>query len=248
MSLPVRVALRRPLTALLFIVPLASCGGGDDGDPAPAPPAPAPAPAPTPGPTPPPPPPAPPPAPTPAPSPAGIPPLLPPVPLRATSPDIGRTLWPDGPTGPAASGSRLANLPCGINHDNIGYHIHSHVAIYLNGEPLKLPREIGIGGPQAAAPGCLYPLHTHDGTGVVHVESEASERFYLGQFFALWGQPLSATNIAGLTGLPIVYYVIDGPRVVRHTGDPATIEFFSNRNIAIQVGTPLTAVPTYRYD
>jgi hypothetical protein len=177
-----------------------------------------------------------------------VPPLLPSQQLMLGDPDLGRPTWPNGPTGPAATGTRVNGLPCGITHDNIGYHIHSHVAIYLNGQPLKLPNNIGIGGPQAAAPGCMYAVHTHDGTGIVHIESIETERFFLGQLFALWGQPLTATNVAGLSGMPVVFYIVDGRSAMRYTGDPTLIEFLPGRNIAIQIGTPLTALPTYHYN
>lgn len=163
-------------------------------------------------------------------------------------PPLGRAFWPAGPTGPAATGQQIGSFPCGITHDNIGYHIHVHLAIYLNGEALQIPNNLGIGGPQAPRPGCMYALHTHDATGVLHIESITTERFFLGQFFQIWGQPLSATNIAGISGQPIVFYVVDGRNAVRYMGDPAQIEFLPGRNIAIQIGTPLTALPTYRYN
>jgi hypothetical protein len=41
----------------------------------------------------------------------------------------------------------------------------------------------------------FYYLHTHDDTGVIHIESPTSTEYTLGQFFAEWNQTLSSTQI-----------------------------------------------------
>lgn len=93
----------------------------------------------------------------------------------------------------------------------------------------------------------MYALHTHDSIGIIHVENPTPARFTLGQFFALWGQPLAADNVAGITGLPIVLWIDNGTTVTRYTGDFAEVELIAGRGITFQIGSPLTAIPTYRY-
>jgi hypothetical protein len=167
-------------------------------------------------------------------------------------PPLGAVNWPDGPVGPTVNGATVGAFPCGIRHDAISYHIHVHVSIFLNGTRLRIPSSLGIAGPNAPSPLCMYALHTHDSTGIVHAENPVPARFTLGQFFSLWGQPLTDANVAGLTGLPLVVWLVDRNdsnqlTLTRHTGDPAEIEFVPRRNIVLQLGTPLTQIQPYRY-
>jgi hypothetical protein len=192
--------------------------------------------------------PAPAPAPTPEPA-AAAPTLLPALRLNANSPDFGVAQWPVGPgIGAATAGTTVSSIPCGLNLARITYHVHPHLRILLDGQPLQIPREIGIGGPRAPAPGCLYGIHTHDGSGVLHAEWETPRNFTLGQFFQIWGQPLSRTQVADLTNARIVFWVIDGTSISEWTGNPADIELRSNRNIVIQVGAQPATIQVFTYD
>lgn len=106
---------------------------------------------------------------------------------------------------------------------------------------LAIPERIGL------VSGCTYDLHTHDATGIIHVESPAYKRFTLGQLFAVWGQPLTYSNVAGITGMPVKIYVNDGSDLREHTGDPGDIELTSRRSITIVVGTPVATIPSYTW-
>src|SRR5690349_17379026 len=55
----------------------------------------------------------------------------------------------------------VSGVGCLINED---FHQHSLVSIYKEGVRQGLPDNIGRGG-------CTYELHTHDGTGVVNIET-----------------------------------------------------------------------------
>ena len=66
-------------------------------------------------------------------------------------------------------------------------HIHAHLTMYINGAKSLLPALVGI--PTDASSGstvCFYWLHTHDQTGVVHIEAPVNETFELGQFLDVW--------------------------------------------------------------
>jgi hypothetical protein len=71
--------------------------------------------------------------------------------------------------------------------------------------------------------------------------------FTLGQLFSIWGQPLSSSDVAGLTGMPVVVYVTDNGTVTQNTGDWSAIELRSHRLITIQVGTAITQIPNYTW-
>lgn len=207
---------------------LVACGGGDDAAPKTAandPPA-APAPAP---------------APTPTPAPAPTPPSDPAPPKDIVlEPGYTKlyTTLDSTPHWPAWSHTGTAvvdGVGCAKNED---YHIHALLSIYQDGIRLGLPDSIGRGG------GCSYEMHTHDITGILHVETDVPKAFTLGQFFALWGQSLSTAAVAGLPGKP-AFYLIDKEQVVRFTGDPATIVLNAHREIVIVTGTPPVLVPRY---
>lgn len=126
------------------------------------------------------------------------------------------------------------------------YHAHSHLAIYKDGVRLAIPQLIGVvGNDEVFSTTCFYPLHTHDMTGTLHIEPLNYDRQTLGQFFNIWGQPLTRTNVAGQLNTPVVVYVRDGGNLRIYQGDPAAIELKSYRSIVIQLGTPLTEVPSF---
>lgn len=85
-------------------------------------------------------------------------------------------------------------------------------------------------------------------SGVVDGYSTAYKRLTLGDMFAVWGQPLSWTNVAGFSGQPVVIYIEDNGVLRQHAGDPGDIEFMPSRSITIQIGTPLNEIPVYKWD
>lgn len=94
---------------------------------------------------------------------------------------------------------RLAafNFP---NQSDIGYHEHAKLFIYVNGKPITIPANFGI-DPQGRF---LAPLHTHDTTGVIHMESEKAYPFTLGEAIDIWGVKFTDTQLgaykAGVDG------------------------------------------------
>ena len=132
------------------------------------------------------------------------------------------------------------------NTFNFTYHVHSHLSIFRDGVRLAIPEQIGIVGDEnVPSSRCEYALHTHDATGQLHTEAFNAATNTLGQFFNIWGQPLSRTNIAGQTNMPVVVYIRDGGNLRKYQGDLASIELRSYRSIVIQLGTPLNEIPAY---
>ena len=82
---------------------------------------------------------------------------------------------------------------------------------------------------------------------MIHIETDVPKVFKLAQFFALWRQPFSATNVAGLAG-PYRYYLIENGLLTRFTGDPASLELKAYREIVILTGSkPPAVLPKYRW-
>ena len=72
--------------------------------------------------------------------------------------------------------------------------------------------------------------------------------FTLGELFAIWGQPLTNTNVAGVTGLPVEIYVTDnGTSTKVEDTDWSSIELKPHREITIELGTPLTEIPNFTW-
>lgn len=80
-------------------------------------------------------------------------------------------------------GTNVACLPNG--HQQLAIHIHPVLTIVVDGESEVIPANIGIVGT------CMAELHTHDTTGVIHVETATQERFTqitFADFFDVWGR------------------------------------------------------------
>jgi hypothetical protein len=76
------------------------------------------------------------------------------------------------------------------------FHIHSMLHIYVNGLLSPLPANVGL-----PPKGVESSMHTHDSTGIIHMEAPHPFPYTLGDFFAVWGVKLGPAQVGGLTGL-----------------------------------------------
>lgn len=72
-----------------------------------------------------------------------------------------------------------------------GSHFHPLLSVYANDKRVTVPANIGID--PTNPPTEMAGLHTHDETGTIH--NEAGSGATLGDFFAVWGVPLSAEHL-----------------------------------------------------
>jgi hypothetical protein len=145
---------------------------------------------------------------------------------------LGQPNWTDG----SGNGRSIDGVDCANSE---AYHRHAMLSIYRNGTRLAVPAQIGLNG-------CTYELHTHDRTGVVHVEAAAPETFTYGQFFEVWNQTLGASNVGGIAGT-VKFYVIENEQVTPYTGNPADLEITEHRELAIVIGDPPAALARHRW-
>ena len=145
-----------------------------------------------------------------------------------------------------ATGKTVEGVQCNAN-EQIAYHVHTHLAVYVNGALRPISPGIGIVKPVAqptangafySATNCYYWLHVHAQDGVIHIESPTTRAYTLGQFFAIWGQPLTTTEVGPAKGTVTVY--LNGHRYLR---PPATIPLGSHEDIQLDVGTVVPPVP-----
>ena len=75
------------------------------------------------------------------------------------------------------------------------FHVHAHLTIYIDGKQVPVAQGVGIAPDQQGQNiSCYYWLHTHDTTGVVHIESPAGDSYILGNFFDIWGDQFQQLN------------------------------------------------------
>ena len=148
----------------------------------------------------------------------------------------------------AATGQTVDGVQCQTNEQLVS-HVHTHLTVFVNGKARVIPYGIGVPGAEAMQTphgafvetgSCFYWLHTHQEDGVIHVESPSTAlSFTLGQFFKIWGQPLSSTQVGPATGNLTVFFTAPGKKVGIYKGNPADLPLGDHYQIQIDVGTPV---------
>ena len=144
----------------------------------------------------------------------------------------GTASWSNhaGDTSSGGSGQTIDGVPCLTGGMGGGYHVHAFVGIFANGVWEAIPQAIGMekaveptvsGQPtdtdEILAAQCFYKLHTHDYSGLIHVEDptqpQLNGNFNVNESYATlqtlfdeWGEPISATGVATFMG-PVSVYV-----------------------------------------
>lgn len=146
------------------------------------------------------------------------------------------------------TGAPIDGIECNTS-EQLAYHHHVHVAIFVNGQPRAIPHSIGMVPPvqvQQTAKGafadsakCFYWLHVHAQDGVVHIESPVAKTYELGQFFNIWGHAISSSGIGSVATGPVTA-TVNG---TRWSGDPANIPLNEHDQIVINVGGPVRTPP-----
>lgn len=114
-------------------------------------------------------------------------------------------------------------------------HHHEHLDLYVNGHRVIVPALVGID----ERAGFLTELHTHDPSGIIHVESPVRRSFTLGQFFCEWGVKLNANCLGRYRGR--LAWWVNGRRM---QGNPALLPLRQHQEIVIAAGRPPTTVPS----
>jgi hypothetical protein len=113
-------------------------------------------------------------------------------------------------------------------------HIHQHLDVYVNGKKVAVPALIGID----SSAGFLTELHTHDASGILHVESPTKRNFVLGQVFGEWGVKLTSNCLGSYCG-KLKWWVNGTPM----TGNPAELILKAHQEIVIAAGKAPSPVP-----
>jgi hypothetical protein len=111
------------------------------------------------------------------------------------------------------------------------YHIHALIQVYINGKKEPVPASIGI-DPNGQF---LAALHTHDTSGIIHMEADNSFPFKLGQFFDIWGVKFTDTQIGAYNqGVNTLQVYVNGKKVA----DPVNYKMQRHDTIVVGYGAP----------
>ncbi|MEN2741724.1 hypothetical protein ABCS02_28400 [Microbacterium sp. X-17] len=133
-----------------------------------------------------------------------------------------------------------------LTAEGTALHIHQHLTVTVDGAPVAVPAGIGIDEAQQR----ISPIHTHDKSGIIHVESAEVRTFTLAEVFAEWGQKLGPGQVGeyrdGVDGQTVTVFV-NGKTF---TGDPRTIPLTSHEDIDFVVakkGTTASAPKAFAW-
>jgi hypothetical protein len=183
----------------------------------------------------------------------------------SSRPSTNATVGPEGvlvfnvpdlaPASSTVHGATVDGITCRTEaKEVVKYHVHVHVAIYVNGRQERLPAGIGITEPQLVEKttagtfldvgiyDCLYWLHTHSNDGIVHVEAPSKQSFTLGQLFDIWNQKLGSSRVGPARGAVVVF-----ENGKRFNGNPTRVPLLAHGDIQIDVGTPVVAFQPFTF-
>jgi hypothetical protein len=137
------------------------------------------------------------------------------------------------PTGDAAQAAPVDGISC-ETLEQLAFHLHAHLAIYVGDDQKLLAAGIGIGPPLdvednfVVGGSCFSWLHTHDQTGLIHIESPAPATGTVNAFVD--GQPFTEDP----STIPLVTMGADG-------------SYSAHGVLQLDVGTPVHPFEAYTF-
>jgi len=131
----------------------------------------------------------------------------------------------------AKSAARATAL--GLPAEGTTMHEHADVEIFVHASKEPVPTDIGID----ASKGTIQSIHTHDDTGLVHLESSQSREFTLGEFFGVWGVRFTPSCLGAYCneGNNRLQVFVDGEEV---DGSLQDVQLDDQTVIVVTYGTP----------
>lgn len=189
------------------------------------------------------------------------------------------------PSGASTDGMACSSVTEGSSFPATALSQHAYVGIYNNGMWEALPQAIGMVDPVEPTKGtpshpsdtyavennkCEYNLHTHDYSGLIHIEDQTLPQSNtampsyatLQALFDVWGAQLGATGItagsSSMTGAVTIYTGTPNAKdsfgndlitaYTAFTGAPASLRFSKHMAVWIVVGTPpASGLPQVRF-
>jgi hypothetical protein len=154
--------------------------------------------------------------------------------------------------------------PTLMNSYQAQYHVHSYLGLYVNGVQYAIPHGLGMVAPGGPANGFVntansyYLIHTHDSSGIIHVEAPsngtpnlASSMYTLKDFLDIWGVTVNSNQFGAFKGPVRVFTsgpmsrsngdhtTVPASTLTYFGSDPSNVPLYSHEYIVVEVG------PTY---
>ncbi len=144
---------------------------------------------------------------------------------------------------PAGAGQRIRAAGLDIlKAEGAAEHYHAHLDVLVNGKPVAVPGGIGFSFGNDGQPNGISALHTHDTSGIIHIEAPTAGRKYtLGQVLGEWGvlDGKDATGTPhGGTGGWTAY--INGSK---QSGPVSDVVLTSHDEVVLSFGTAPSRIP-----
>jgi hypothetical protein len=179
----------------------------------------------------------------------------------------------DQDTSTGGTGQTVDNIPA-VTPAQMGqyqsqYHVHAYLALYVNGQQYAIPHGLGMVSPGAPINGFVnsatsfYLIHTHDSSGIIHIESPsngkpnlASSVYTLKNFLDIWGLTVNSNQFGPFQGPVRVFTsgpmsrsdgnntTVNASTLTYYGSDPSNVPLYSHEYIVVMVGpTYPTSVP-----
>jgi hypothetical protein len=168
------------------------------------------------------------------------------------TPTYGDT--PQGGHGPV--GQPIDQAGCDVSMSN-NYHIHVFVGLYVNGSEYALPTGVGAADPKSPANNtqyatqCWYYTHTHDETGVIHIEDPnlgtldsppTDSHYTIKTFFDVWGITVNSFQFGQFQG-PVEVFTSGQ----QYRGGGGSNSYIAESTLQPWYGDP-NAIPLYSHE
>lgn len=135
-----------------------------------------------------------------------------------------------------------------LHAEGAAEHFHAHLDVFVDGKPVAVPADIGFSFTATGQPNGISALHSHDESGIIHIEAPTPGATYtLGQFLTEWGvldgtDPTPGTAHSTQDGWSVA---VNG---VRHDGKITDVVLKAHDEVVLYQGTapvPLPATFTF---
>jgi thiol-disulfide isomerase/thioredoxin len=83
-----------------------------------------------------------------------------------------------------------------LSSEGTSIHVHPWLRIVINGQNITVPADVGIR--TSGSGSCFEPMHAHDSSGIIHIESpNANTPYALDDFFNIWRASYGSVTING---------------------------------------------------
>ncbi len=167
----------------------------------------------------------------------------------------------EGDTATGGQGQPVDGTTCDPTMSGV-YHVHAYVGLWVNGTQIAIPAGAGMVNPGPPDPtgfvntaSCFYHLHTHDSSGIVHIEDPdprgvpiTQSLYPLKNLFDEWGITVGPNQFGTFTG-PVRVFTsgqiyrgggssvnVPATDLTFYGNDPTSVPLYSHEVIDIEVG------------